>query len=202
MDSMKQGDRPETITHGPLIVLSPLNLILTGKSTSKSKSEHAWNIPQQYVEGFRPEWCISTIYHAWDAPFWSWTFIVYMPQTAQSQCAPCQNSSICWSTSTPASLLFVRFLPYMHFLTNMFTALFWPMPLFTCTLLHLHGHSLPSMYSFLFTDTCSLKHTFLTCTLILIAPWKQIVNGTAIDWSSLAFQFSIYVVKRCHFKLK
>ena len=27
-----------------------------------------------YFKGFRPEWCISTIYHAWDAPFWSGTF--------------------------------------------------------------------------------------------------------------------------------
>ena len=25
------------------------------------------------IEGFRPEWCISTIYHAWDTPFWSGT---------------------------------------------------------------------------------------------------------------------------------
>ena len=23
-----------------------------------------------YLEGFQPEWCISTIYHAWDTPFW------------------------------------------------------------------------------------------------------------------------------------
>ena len=22
------------------------------------------------IEGFQPEWCISTIYHAWDTPFW------------------------------------------------------------------------------------------------------------------------------------
>ena len=22
------------------------------------------------IEGFWPEWCISTIYHAWDAPLW------------------------------------------------------------------------------------------------------------------------------------
>ena len=28
---------------------------------------------QKYFEGFRPEWYISTIYHAWDAPFWSVT---------------------------------------------------------------------------------------------------------------------------------
>ena len=26
-----------------------------------------------YIKGFRPEWCISTIYHAWDTPFWSGT---------------------------------------------------------------------------------------------------------------------------------
>ena len=27
------------------------------------------------IEGFWPEWCFSTIYHAWDTPFWSWTLI-------------------------------------------------------------------------------------------------------------------------------
>ena len=27
----------------------------------------------QHIKGFRPEWCISTIYHAWDTPFWSGT---------------------------------------------------------------------------------------------------------------------------------
>ena len=26
-----------------------------------------------YIKGFRPEWLISTIYHAWDTPFWSGT---------------------------------------------------------------------------------------------------------------------------------
>ena len=26
-----------------------------------------------HIKGFRPEWCISTIYHAWDTPFWSET---------------------------------------------------------------------------------------------------------------------------------
>ena len=26
-----------------------------------------------YIEGSQPEWCISTIYHVWDTPFWSGT---------------------------------------------------------------------------------------------------------------------------------
>ena len=25
------------------------------------------------IEGFRPEWCVSSIYHAWETPFWSGT---------------------------------------------------------------------------------------------------------------------------------
>ena len=29
--------------------------------------------PTPQFEGFRPEWCISTTYHAWDTPFWSGT---------------------------------------------------------------------------------------------------------------------------------
>ena len=31
-----------------------------------------------YIEGFRPEWCISTIYHALDTPFWSGTLDIYI----------------------------------------------------------------------------------------------------------------------------
>ena len=26
-----------------------------------------------HIKGSRPEWCISTIYHAWETPFWSGT---------------------------------------------------------------------------------------------------------------------------------
>ena len=32
-----------------------------------------------HIEGFRPEWCISTTYHAWDTPFWSETLDLYHP---------------------------------------------------------------------------------------------------------------------------
>ena len=28
---------------------------------------------EEQTEGFQPQWCISTIYHAWDTPFWSGT---------------------------------------------------------------------------------------------------------------------------------
>ena len=35
-----------------------------------------------YIEGFRPEWCISTIYHAWDTPFWSGTLDIYWTAAA------------------------------------------------------------------------------------------------------------------------
>ena len=45
--------------------------------------KHKWRLKtQDFVlvlgdkenfEGFRPEWCISTTYHAWDTPFWSGT---------------------------------------------------------------------------------------------------------------------------------
>ena len=39
------------------------------------------------TEGFGPEWCISTIYHAWDTPFWPanwgfWTRMVYLFYTS------------------------------------------------------------------------------------------------------------------------
>ena len=36
---------------------------LTQKSLDNEK---AW----EYIKGFQPEWCISTIYHTWDTPFW------------------------------------------------------------------------------------------------------------------------------------
>ena len=31
-----------------------------------------------YIDGFRPEWCISTIYHAFDTPFWPGTLDMYI----------------------------------------------------------------------------------------------------------------------------
>ena len=29
--------------------------------------------PDYNIEGSWPEWCISTVYHAWDTPFGLWT---------------------------------------------------------------------------------------------------------------------------------
>ena len=34
----------------------------------------------RYIEGSRPEWCISTVYHAWDTPFWSGTLHIILVQ--------------------------------------------------------------------------------------------------------------------------
>ena len=36
---------------------------------------------REYIEGFQPEWCISTIYHAWDALFWSGTLDIQCTNT-------------------------------------------------------------------------------------------------------------------------
>ena len=33
-----------------------------------------------YIEVFQPEWCISTIYHAWDTPFWSGTLDIQVKE--------------------------------------------------------------------------------------------------------------------------
>ena len=33
----------------------------------------AFDLYEQHIKGFRPEWCISSIYPAWDTPFWSGT---------------------------------------------------------------------------------------------------------------------------------
>ena len=30
-----------------------------------------------HIEGSRPEWCISAVYHAWDTPFWSGTLDIW-----------------------------------------------------------------------------------------------------------------------------
>ena len=42
-----------------------------------------WGFPSRMaylyndIEGFQPEWCISTIYHAWDIPFWQETLDLF-----------------------------------------------------------------------------------------------------------------------------
>ena len=52
-------------------------------SMQKSKDAGKWKknciVPLRManIEGFRPEWCISTIYHAWDTPFWLGTLNIH-----------------------------------------------------------------------------------------------------------------------------
>ena len=41
---------------------------------------HAGPFSDKYIEGFRPEWYISTIYHCRDAPFWSETLDIFFRQ--------------------------------------------------------------------------------------------------------------------------
>ena len=45
-----------------------------------SKLSWYFVIVKENCEGSRPEWCVSTIYHAWDTPFWSGTldFLLFL----------------------------------------------------------------------------------------------------------------------------
>ena len=61
------------------------------------------------IEGYRPEWCISTIYNAWDTPFWSgtleimsviWTHLLTIPPSL-SPSPPLPPSTL--STKVPTS---------------------------------------------------------------------------------------------------
>ena len=76
--------------HQPATVWSTIHLC---KLTRTPASDH--------IEGFRPEWCISTIYHAWDTPLWSWTldmkYYTSQPATIWS------TIHLCKLTRTPAS---------------------------------------------------------------------------------------------------
>ena len=56
----------ETIRQSVLTLSSVINNVWVFLATLPSKL-------RLYIEGFRPEWCISTIYRAWDTPFWSGT---------------------------------------------------------------------------------------------------------------------------------
>ena len=44
-----------------------------------------------YLESFWPEWCISTIYHAWDTSFWSGTL------NLSFYCMPCKTKHGLWN---------------------------------------------------------------------------------------------------------
>ena len=48
-----------------------------GQFFFQRKSVDPRPIPMPDIEGFQPEWCISTIYHALDKPFWSGTLDIY-----------------------------------------------------------------------------------------------------------------------------
>ena len=55
--------------------LMPWRLWRTGLTISELL-KHSWR--QAYFEGSRPEWCISTTYHAWDTPFWLGTLDIML----------------------------------------------------------------------------------------------------------------------------
>ena len=56
-------------------------------------------VPVQ-LEGFWPEWCIFTIYHCRDVPFWSGTLNLLSQYTSMYNClmrsVPCIHFVCCW----------------------------------------------------------------------------------------------------------
>ena len=73
------------------------------------------------IEGFKPEWCITTIYHAWDTPFWSGTLDIqgktmftYLKHVQITQDLAKQDLNITKHIqSVPASYL--EFIPTLSF---------------------------------------------------------------------------------------
>ena len=49
-----------------------------GKGAYVRTTIYIMDLVHWHIEGFRPEWYISTIYHAWDTPFWSGTLDTIM----------------------------------------------------------------------------------------------------------------------------
>ena len=68
-------------------------------------SEHT-----DHIEGFQPEWYISTIYHAWITPFWSETLNMIQDRhfSAHNQCTWSCWHSIHWNPD------FLRDDPYIY----------------------------------------------------------------------------------------
>ena len=68
--AMSTYDFSDIVYHGVLTytVQSDQTKWIKGYTQSRGAGVH-W----VHMEGFQPEWYISTIYHAWDTPFWSGT---------------------------------------------------------------------------------------------------------------------------------
>ena len=64
---------------------------------------------QLHLKGFQPAWCISTIYHAWDTPFWSGTLdmLTHWHRTylTQSQTVNWHQANQFWHCAYNARLL-------------------------------------------------------------------------------------------------
>ena len=75
---LKQQERKQTGIHKKrLFCTSDMscevdNLYVAGKCQAGARDSYCHS--QGHIKGSRPEWCISTKYHAWDTPFWSGTF--------------------------------------------------------------------------------------------------------------------------------
>ena len=57
--------------------LTHFQLSYSGPTRAPNFRSLAWLHPG-HIEGFQPEWCISTIYHAWDTPFWLGTLELHL----------------------------------------------------------------------------------------------------------------------------
>ena len=68
-----------------LVCISPILPVTSQETRERSPELFTSGAHTLQMEGFQPEWCISTIYHAWDTPFWSGTLEIHHANSNRSQ---------------------------------------------------------------------------------------------------------------------
>ena len=83
------AQNPQYLTELSKIVMQFAKLILCWlQDFIKPRTAYVQMI---HIEGSRPEWCISTIYHAWDTPFWLGTLDIHHSYRTTSKSSSLHN---------------------------------------------------------------------------------------------------------------
>ena len=67
------------------------------------------------IEGSRPEWCISTIYHAWDTPLWSGTLDIAEWEYEDKNISSADKHFIVWILQNGTTISISLLCPFRKF---------------------------------------------------------------------------------------
>ena len=146
-----------------------------------------------HFEGFRPEWCISTIYHAWDTPFWLGTLDLVPILT-------CINTSV-WHHLVP-TLTCINTSVWHHLipiLTCINTSVWHHLvPILTCINTSVWHHLIPTLtaHMHVLKSWSVMNVVILSLSSVTVSP---VITLTADLW--WMWSYCLCQVSQCHLSL-